>query len=271
MADKYLINCYRKAVKKTKILTAEEEQKLCDRVMNGDEAAINLLIEGSLRTVWNIAIKYATVEVDVFDLIQEGNIGLIYAIKRFNPAEGVRFNTYATFWIRQKIQRYFHEKARIIRIPVYKEDISYKIKTFTEKFKEENARNPRINEIANGIGKSVSFVSNILLDNMPCASLDFMDSDHDFDLSSCIGDMRHNPESKSCADCDKDMLEQAMSILSDRDKEVIKMRYGFLDREYTLVEVAERVGLSYERCRQIQLQALSKMKQFFYERKIKRI
>jgi RNA polymerase sigma factor (sigma-70 family) len=271
MADKYLISCYRKAVKKTKILTAEEEQKLCERVSQGDKTAIDLLIKGSLRTVWNIAIKYATVEVDVFDLIQEGNIGLIHAVERFNPAEGVRFNTYATFWVRQKIHRYFHEKARTIRIPVYKEDITHRIKTFTEKFREGNAREPSINEIADGIGKSASFVSNILLDNLPCASLDFMDSDHEFDLSSCIGDMRHNPESRYCADCDKSMLEQAMDILSERDKEIIKMRYGFLDREYTLMEVAERMCLSIERCRQIQVQSLSKMKEFYRKKKIKRI
>ncbi len=271
MADKYLINCYRKAVRKTRILSAEEEQKLCDRVIAGDKAAINLLIEGSLRTVWNIAIKYATTEVDVFDLIQEGNIGLMHAVERFNPNAGVRFNTYATFWIRQKIQRYFHEKVRLIRIPVYKEDISYKIKTFCEKFMEENAREPRVEEIARGVGKPVSFITDIQLDNLPCASLDFIDSESNLELSSCIGDMRHNPESNFCADCNKTILEQAMDILSERDREIIKMRYGFYDREYTLMEVAEKVGLSHESIRTIQNNSLKKMREYYRERKIKRI
>lgn len=265
MVDKYLMNYYRKELRKKPILTAEEEKALCARIKKGDRLAQNKLIEGSLRTVWEIATKYNTDEVDLSDLIQEGNLGLIHAAEKFDPSSGVRFNTYAIFWIRQHIQRYFHQKAKLVRIPVDREVMAHKIKVFREAFLSNNGRVATVAEIALEVGKSESYVSDLISDMMPCVSFDYTDSNGEdgYNYHSFMGDMRHNPEECCCNENQKTIIAQAMEKLSDRDREIIKMRYGFYDKEYTLAEVSERQGLSKERCRQLQNEAIEKMAAFY--------
>lgn len=264
MVDKYLMNYYRKELRKKPILTAEEERALCTRVKSGDRLAQNRLIEGSLRTVWEIATKYNTDEVDLSDLIQEGNLGLIHAAEKFDPSCGVRFNTYAIFWVRQHIQRYFHQKSRLIRIPVDREVMAHRIRVFRESFLSNNGRNATIDEVAHEVGKSAEYVADLITDMMPCTSLDFIDKNEEegYNYHSFMGDMRHNPEECCCAESQKTILAQAMGKLSDRDREIIKMRYGFYDKEYTLAEVSERQGLTIERCRQLQKAAVEQMAAF---------
>lgn len=271
MMNKYLARCYRREIKKTRILTAEEERVVCERIKNGDKKATDLLIESSLRSVWNVAIKYSTVDTDMFDLIQEGNLGLLHAVEMFDPTAGVRFNTYAMFWIRQKIQRFHHEKVRPIRVPIHKEITILKIKNFCENFCKENGREPKVAEISESIGKPEKFVLDILMDTESCLSLDYLrlDRDNEEEAKSTLDvrDLRFNPEINFCRDCEKTMLEQAMDILSERDRYVIKLRYGFFGKEHTLMETAEKFGISYERCRQIQKDALDKLNEFYRKRR----
>jgi len=266
MVDDYLMSYYKKELRKTKILSAEEEQALCARIKQGDERAKNKLIEGSLKTVWCIAKRYYTSYVDLSDLIQEGNLGLIHAAEKFDLESGVRFNTYAIFWIRQYIQRFFHEKARLVRIPVDREVMFHKVSKLRDKYLSELGREPRVGEIAESLGKSEEFVSELIQDTMPCDSLDYADTncaDNMVQSYSYIGDMRHNPEVNCCNEGEKTLLEQAMKKLSERDREIIKMRFGFYDKEYTLAEASERYGIGIERCRQIQKAAIQQMAAFY--------
>lgn len=263
MVDRSVEEYYKQALRKIKPLSVEEEHLLCERIRRGDKLAQSKLIESSLKTVWQIAKKYVTDDVDLFDLIQEGNVGLINAAEKFSDAEDVRFNTYAIFWVKMRIQRYFHNNVRPVRIPVYREAEAHKVKVFRERYMEEHGYEPKINEIAESINRSESFVTELILDTGPCDSLDFTDRDGNSPYQSHFGDMRHNPEQSCCDESTKALVHQALKILDARDQEIIKLRYGFYDKTYTLKEVADKVGLSYERCRQLQKIATDKMAAFF--------
>lgn len=269
--EKYVIESYKKALNNVKIVSAEEESALYHKAKAGDICARNKLIESSLKTVWQIAQKYTTKDADLFDLIQEGNEGLFHAFDLYRLDSGYRFNTYAVYWIRKYIQKYYHEKVKAIRYPVNKEILYHKIKIFREKYSSENGKAPDIAIIAKEIGKSTSFVSKLLSDMEPCISFDFSDPESEVSLLQLYGDTRYNPEVQSSQEDNSILMKQAIEALPVREREVIKLRFGLYDKEYTLNEVAEKMGITPEGCRKIQLRALEKMKKFYKGRGIENI
>lgn len=266
-------NYYSQCINKIKLLSVEEERTLYSKVKAGDKEAIDLLICNSLRTVSQIAQKYHRAEVEYFDLVQEGNLGLLHAAKTFDTTKGVRFNTYAIFWIRQYIQRFYHEKVRLVRIPVDQEALLHKLTKFKDSFLQEFGREPCYEEIGVHINRPVEYVQQLLIQSFRCMSLDHSLNDSG-DLGSdgtknaifhTYEDTRYCPDAKVCEDFDKSCMHKALECLDERSKLVIQMRFGFFDKEYSLSEIGEKLEVSAETVRQIQLKATKKLKEFCYD------
>ena len=256
-------NFFELSVKGAKILTREEELDVCKRIKKGDILAEKELIMSSFRTVRQIAIRSLKKGIELDDLIQEGNLGLIHAAKNFDTAENVRFNTYAIFWVKQRIQRYYHSKVRMVRIPVGKETERHTIHSFTSQFFQDQGRNPTIEEIAVKTGKTVGAIKRLVLDTAPSFSLDAGINEQHGDMYGVYQDHRYCPEDFFCEQSEKIMIRNSLSCLTEREQEIVKMRFGFYDREYTLKEVGKKFDLSCEACRMIQGRAVDKIKQHF--------
>ncbi len=256
------INFYDKALKKVKLLSREEEVEVCKRIKNGDLTAEKELLASSYRTVRQIAAKTQRQGVELDDLIQEGNLGLIHAAKNFDIAENVRFNTYAIFWIRQQIQRYYHNKVRLVRIPVGKEAEQNTIRSFASEFFQNKGRKPTIEEISTGTCLSVKTVKQLKIDTALVCSLDTEINEESGDMYQLLQDNRYCPESQFCKQSELQVVQKSLGCLTEREQEVVKMRFGFYDREYTLKEVGQKFEISCEACRQIQLRATEKIRRY---------
>ena len=259
------VKMFLKEIGRYQLLDKDEEIKIAERVAQGDQEAKDILISANLRLVVSIAKHYIGRGMQFLDLIQEGNLGLIKASEKFDPAKGFKFSTYATWWIRQAITRAIADQARTIRIPVHMVETINKMTKIQRNLIQELGREPTAEEIAEKMGGGVTpeKVREIQRIALEPVSLETPIGEED---DSHLGDFIEDKEALSPADYAtnellKDELYKAMGDLTDREEKVLRLRYGLDDgRPRTLEEVGREFGVTRERIRQIEAKALRKLR-----------
>lgn len=266
------VRMYLKEIGKIPLLSAEEEIELAKRMEAGDETAKSRLAESNLRLVVSIAKRYTGRGMQFLDLIQEGNLGLIKAVEKFDYKKGYKFSTYATWWIRQAITRAIADQARTIRIPVHMvETINRTVRT-SRQLTQKLGREPKAAEIAEVMHMPVSRVEEILKISMDPISLETPVGEED---DTHLGDFIKDDRTKVPADAAaytllQEQLNEVMETLTDREKKVLSLRFGLEDgRSRTLEEVGKEFKVTRERIRQIEAKALRKLRHPSRSRKLK--
>lgn len=257
------LGLYFKDVSKQPRISAEEEVALAQRIKEGDESASDKLIRANLRFVISVAKQYQNKGLSLVDLVQEGNIGLIEAAKRYDESRGFKFISYAVWWIRQAIIKAISEQCRTIRVPMNQIVYMNKINKTTEKFEQENERKPSLEELEAKTGISVDKITLNMSSISKTLSLDTPFKDEEV---GCLLDVMPN---KNSPDADDFVMEESiskevesvLSNLSYREGDIIRMIFGLGMSPMTLEEIAARFGVGAERVRQIQHEALNKIKE----------
>ena len=257
------VRMYLKEIGNVPLLSTEEEIELAKRVEEGDEAAKKKLTEANLRLVVSIAKKYVGRGMPFLDLIQEGNMGLMKAVDKFDYTKGYKFSTYATWWIRQAITRGIADTGRTIRVPVHMVETINKTLRMTRTLLQELGREPTPEEVAERLNVSVSRVREVLKISRDPVSLDTPIGEED---DSHLGDFIEDDSALSPADSAafsmlRAELATALESLTDRERQVVKLRFGLEDgRARTLEEVGKEFNVTRERIRQIEAKALRKLR-----------
>ncbi|MGI6118171.1 MAG: RNA polymerase sigma factor RpoD [Bilifractor sp.] len=266
------VRMYLKEIGKVPLLTAEEEVELAKRMEAGDEEAKKRLAEANLRLVVSIAKRYVGRGMLFLDLIQEGNLGLLKAVEKFDYRKGYKFSTYATWWIRQAITRAIADQARTIRIPVHMVETINKLIRVSRQLLQELGREPTPEEIAKEMDMSVERVREILKISQEPVSLETPIGEEE---DSHLGDFIRDDNAPVPADAAaftmlKEQLEEVLSTLTDREQKVLRLRFGLDDgRARTLEEVGKEFNVTRERIRQIEAKALRKLRHPSRSRKLK--
>ncbi len=266
------VRMYLKEIGQIKLLTLEEESVLADRITSGDEKAKNILAEANLRLVVSIAKRYVGRGMLFLDLIQEGNIGLMKAVDKFDITKGYKFSTYATWWIRQAITRAIADQARTIRVPVHMVETINKLARVQRQLTLELNREPSEEEIAKKMNTSVEKVREIYKISQDPVSLETpIGEEDDSHLGDFIKDERNlSPEEFATNEMLKDEIAQVLETLTEREEKVIRLRFGLEDgKPRTLEEVGQMFGVTRERIRQIEAKALRKLRHPSRSRKLR--
>jgi len=266
------VRMYLKEIGKVPLLSVEEEVELARKMEEGDETAKKQLAEANLRLVVSIAKRYVGRGMQLLDLIQEGNLGLIKAVDKFEYQKGFKFSTYATWWIRQAITRAIADQARTIRIPVHMVETINKTIRVSRQLLQEFGREPKPEEIAEVMGISTERVSEILKISQEPVSLETpIGEEEDSHLGDFIQD--HNvpvPAEAAAFLLLREQLDEVMETLTEREQKVLKLRFGLNDgRARTLEEVGKEFNVTRERIRQIEAKALRKLRHPSRSRKLK--
>ncbi len=257
------VRMYLTEIGKVSLLTREEEIALAKRVEQGDEAAIEKLIRSNLRLVVSIAKKYLGRGLSMLDLIQEGNMGLMKAVKKYDWRRGFKFSTYATWWIRQAITRAIADQARTIRVPVHMIETINKFHRISRQMAQELGREPEPEEVAKRMGLDPEKGREILkIAQEPTSLQKKVGEDDDSELADFIQDeMVMAPDEAASAELLKEQMKEVLETLTPRERKVLELRFGLEDgRGRTLEEVGRDFGVTRERIRQIEAKALRKLK-----------
>ena len=266
------VRMYLKEIGKISLLSLEEEQELSKRVAEGDEKAKNILAESNLRLVVSIAKRYVGRGLLFLDLIQEGNIGLMKAVEKFDYGKGYKFSTYATWWIRQAITRALADQARTIRVPVHMVETINKMARIERQMTLELNREPTDQELSKKMGLSVEKIAEIRKISQDPVSLETpIGEEDDSHLGDFLADERTmSPEDFATYEILKDELKQVLNTLTVREKEVLELRFGLFDgSSHTLEEVGKKFKVTRERIRKIEAKALRKLRHPSRAKKLK--
>jgi RNA polymerase primary sigma factor len=258
------VRLYLREIGKIPLLNAEEELALAHRVVAGDRDAKDKMAEANMRLVVSIAKRYVGRGLDLLDLIQEGNTGLLRAVEKFDPDKGFKFSTYATWWIRQAITRAIADQARTIRIPVHMVETINKLLRTQRRLTQELNREPTNEEIAKAMEIEVDKVEHIMKIKQDISSLDasIRDDEEDSVLADFIEDEDTvSPEESATNQLLKEQVKDMLSALTEREQKIIKLRFGLEDgKSHTLEEVGQEFSVTRERIRQIEAKALAKLR-----------
>ena len=257
------VRMYLKEIGRVPLLTQEEEQALAQRIEEGDEAAKNQMIEANLRLVVAVAKRYVGRGMHFLDLIQEGNMGLLKAVEKFDYRKGYKFSTYATWWIRQSITRAIADQARTIRIPVHMVETINKVARASHQLVQELGREPNAREIADFLDLPLSKVEEIMkLSQEPISLETPVGEEDDSHLGDFIQDSEvSEPMEAATANSLREQLEKALAMLTPREEKVLRLRFGFEDgKTHTLEEVGREFNVTRERVRQIESKALRRLR-----------
>ena len=266
------VRMYLKEIGQIKLLTLEEEAALADRIVAGDPEAKNILAEANLRLVVSIAKRYVGRGMLFLDLIQEGNIGLMKAVDKFDVTKGYKFSTYATWWIRQAITRAIADQARTIRVPVHMVETINKLARVQRQLTLELNREPSEEELAKKMNTSVDKIREIYKISQDPVSLETpIGEEDDSHLGDFIKDERNlSPEEFATNEMLKDEISQVLLTLTERKEKVVRLRFGLEDgKPRTLEEVGQMFGVTRERIRQIEAKALRKLRHPSRSRKLR--
>ncbi|HUY53356.1 MAG TPA: RNA polymerase sigma factor RpoD [Candidatus Dormibacteraeota bacterium] len=258
------VRLYLREIGKIPLLSSEEELALANRVVAGDKIAKDKMAEANMRLVVSIAKRYVGRGLDLLDLIQEGNTGLLRAVEKFDPDKGFKFSTYATWWIRQAITRAIADQARTIRIPVHMVETINKLLRTQRRLTQELNREPTNEEIAEAMEIDVDKVEHIMKIKQDISSLDA--SVHEDEEDSVLGDFIEDedtisPEESATNQLLKEHVKDMLNGLTEREQKIIKLRFGLEDgKNYTLEEVGQEFSVTRERIRQIEAKALAKLR-----------
>jgi len=260
------LRTYLKEIRNIPLLTQEEEITLSKRIKKGDEQARKLMIQSNLRLVINIAKRYMRLGIPFLDLIEEGNLGLMKAVDKFDHKKGFRFSTYGAWWIKQAITRSISEQGKMIRVPVYMNDIITKWRKTKERMSQKLKRVPSDLDIAKKLKIPKDKIEQInFWMSTSTSSLDApIGEDSEGKVSDLVEDTNSTqPDSGIERLLDKERVENLLEIMDDREREILDMRFGLADtKTHTLAEVAKKLGVSRERIRQIEEAALKKIRKF---------
>jgi RNA polymerase primary sigma factor len=257
------LRLYLRSIGRVDLLTAEQEVELAKRIERGDDRAKQHMVEANLRLVVSIAKNHVGRGLTLLDLIQEGSLGLIRAVEKFDYRRGYKFSTYATWWIRQAVSRAVADKARTIRIPVHMVERLNTITNMERQLVQKLGREPEPHEIASELKWPVSEVRELMRFAQQPVSLEKSVGDQeDSELIDLVEDKTaESPDEAAAESIQRETVWRALSMLSDRDRRVIEMRYGLDGRKpATLDEVANELGLTRERVRQIEHSSLKQLK-----------
>lgn len=266
------VRMYLKEIGRVPLLTSEEEVELAKRMENGDEDAKRRLAEANLRLVVSIAKRYVGRGMLFLDLIQEGNLGLIKAVEKFDYRKGYKFSTYATWWIRQAITRAIADQARTIRIPVHMVETINKLIRVSRQLLQELGRDPSPEEIAKEMNISEDKVREIIKIAQEPVSLETPIGEEE---DSHLGDFIEDHEARAPAEeasftLLREQLDEVLKTLTDREQRVLRLRFGLDDgRARTLEEVGQKFGVTRERIRQIEAKTLRKLRHPSRSKKLK--
>lgn len=258
------VRLYLREIGKIPLLNPEEEITLARKVVAGDKRAKDQMAEANMRLVVSIAKRYVGRGLDLLDLIQEGNTGLLRAVEKFDPDKGFKFSTYATWWIRQAITRAIADQARTIRIPVHMVETINKLLRTQRRLTQDLNREPTNEEIAKEMELDIEKVEHIMKIKQDISSLDASVRDDEED--SVLGDFIEDedtvtPEESATTQLLKEHVKDMLGILSDREQKILKMRFGLEDgKSHTLEEVGQEFSVTRERIRQIEAKALTKLR-----------
>ncbi len=258
------VRLYLREIGKIPLLTSEQELTLAHRVVAGEKKAKDEMAEANMRLVVSIAKRYVGRGLDLLDLIQEGNTGLLRAVEKFDPDKGFKFSTYATWWIRQAITRAIADQARTIRIPVHMVETINKLLRTQRRLTQELNREPTNEEIAKEMEIDVEKVEHIMKIKQDISSLDASVRDDEED--SVLGDFIEDedtasPEESAAGQLLKEQVKDLLGSLTEREQKILKLRFGLEDgKSHTLEEVGQEFSVTRERIRQIEAKALAKLR-----------
>jgi len=260
------IKAYLRDVRPIALLTAQEEISLGRQVQKGDQDARNKMIRANLRLVISIAKRYVNLGVPLSDLIEEGNIGLMKSVEKFDPERGFRFSTYSAWWIKQGISRAIIDQGKMIRVPVYMNEEILKYKKMVEKLTHKLNRRPTMAEVAKRLKTTIDKIKGLENSIAKMSSLDApIGESGDGQVKDIIQD--HNivgPDEELEMFFNKERAIGFLKLLNERERKILEMRYGLIDGDCkTLAEIAKELGVSRERVRQIEAATIKKIQQIF--------
>ena len=255
------LHAYLEEISRFKLLTYEQELEFSRLIEGGDKEALNSLINANLRLVVKIAKAYVSPEMGLMDLIQEGNLGLIKAAEKYDHRKQVRFSTYASWWIRQSISRAITNKRRTIRLPHRKEEALKRLQKISEEFAQEYFRQPTIEELAAYSGMAEEEVSSIMDLGASTVSLDSEINVNSGTLLDVLEDNSYSPDGELVRKNLEEDTRKFLEVLREREREILMYRFAFDGGEkQTLKTIGEKMGISPETVRQIEMRALKKLR-----------